>query len=158
MKMSNLVLCSYLVLFFLLISCHQSEKKQDNQKMTSCNADFTILQLDEAERKAELKMSSIFSVAKPIELEITDSSVIGKINKLSVYNNKIIVFDRLIAKSIFVFDMNGHFLYRIGRLGEVDNPEHTHPLSGNKSRIQKESIFSLNPDLCQISTKRSNNM
>jgi hypothetical protein len=40
----------------------------------------------------------------------------------------------------------------------VDNPEHTHPLSGIKSRIQKEGIFSLNPDLCQISTKRSNNM
>ena len=40
----------------------------------------------------------------------------------------------------------------------LDNPEHTHPLSGIKSRIQKESIFSLNPDLCQISTKRSNNM
>jgi hypothetical protein len=40
----------------------------------------------------------------------------------------------------------------------LDNPEHTHPLSGIKSRIQKEGIFSLNPDLCQISTKRSNNM
>jgi hypothetical protein len=40
----------------------------------------------------------------------------------------------------------------------VDNPEHTHPLSGIISGIQKESIFFLNPDICQISTQRCNNM
>ena len=54
---------------------------------------------------------------KHIVLETTPESTIGTIDKLIVRENKIYILDKEITKSLFVFSIEGKFLYKINRAG-----------------------------------------
>lgn len=123
--MNKKICCVLLKVYALLIitsflSCNNKTTNEDiTENFSNNNGDYlTFLLDDESEKNEGLIMSSLFRSAKPILLEITDSSLIGKISKLEEFDNKLIILDSFIAKSIFVFDMDGHFLRRIGNLGE----------------------------------------
>lgn len=64
--------------------------------------------------------TNLFSLKKIINLETTDSSLIGQIFDI-IYlpeKNKIIILDKTIAKGVFVFNCAGKFLYKIGKNGD----------------------------------------
>lgn len=53
-----------------------------------------------------------------IPLETNQNCLIGDVNHVEVFDNRIFVHDLYFSKSIFVFDMNGHFITQIGSIGE----------------------------------------
>jgi hypothetical protein len=64
-------------------------------------------------------MSSLFKKAKIIPLETADESLIGQITEVQVSDGKMFVFDTdHIHGGLFVFDMDGKFIRRIGRKGQ----------------------------------------
>jgi hypothetical protein len=52
-----------------------------------------------------------------IKLESTADNVIGTISQIVFTDNQIIVVDDKKAKSVFVFDKNGNYLFKVGRIG-----------------------------------------
>jgi hypothetical protein len=50
-------------------------------------------------------------------METKDECLIGRVNEVQVFDGYIYVLDALQAKSLFVFDMTGKFIRKIGRLG-----------------------------------------
>ena len=54
-----------------------------------------------------------------ISLQTTEESLIGKISGLYLIENKLFVVDANKAQTIFVFDLQGNYLYQIGSKGEA---------------------------------------
>ena len=52
-----------------------------------------------------------------IPLETTDKSLIGKVNEIRIIDDRIYVCDKMQSQTIFVFDINGHYLHKIGQPG-----------------------------------------
>ena len=57
--------------------------------------------------------AEIFEDVKYIPLETKEDHIIGKIDKLTVQEDLILILDKRISKSIFGFDHNGKFLFQI---------------------------------------------
>ncbi|MGY6560157.1 MAG: 6-bladed beta-propeller, partial [Nitritalea sp.] len=53
-----------------------------------------------------------------VPLETTDASLIGKLDKAIRHEDKIFVLDSDLAKTVFCFDLDGKFLFKLGRLGK----------------------------------------
>lgn len=62
-----------------------------------------------------------------VKLETNKRNIIGNIDEIKIYNDRIYVLDKGIAKMIYVFDINGRFIGQIGRKGrgpgEYQTPE-----------------------------------
>ena len=54
---------------------------------------------------------------KYVKLELTDESLIGTIDKLIIYNERIYILDKL-TSGLFVFNIDGSFVYKIARIGQ----------------------------------------
>lgn len=106
-----------------LLSCVSCVSKTDVTDGT------IVVNLDSLAKKDCLSTSSFFDVSNTYyaTLDTITEALLGDIDKLKVYDNKIVVLDRNIAKQILVFDANGKFLHPIGRLGhaagEYVNPQ-----------------------------------
>ncbi len=77
----------------------------------------------------ELKLggySEIFDSVRIVNLESSDQSLIGRIDKLQFCDNKIFILDQVQSKTVLVFDIYGKFIHKIGMLGkgpgEYDEP------------------------------------
>ncbi|EIM77856.1 hypothetical protein A3SI_05237 [Nitritalea halalkaliphila LW7] len=53
-----------------------------------------------------------------VPLEVTDASLIGKIDKVIRHEGRIFVLDRDLAQTVFCFDLQGRFLFKLGGLGK----------------------------------------
>ena len=96
-----------LVLFFVF-SC--TEKKSE--------IILKDISIDSKENfKKDSKLSEVIEDFRFVSLENTKNSLIGEINKIRVFNNKIFVLDALTSKSLFIFSNTGSFLYQVGRVG-----------------------------------------
>ncbi len=62
--------------------------------------------------------SDLFESFEIIPLETTNESLIGKINSISLIKDKIIILDRFVSKSVLLFNSNGEFIRKIGKLGK----------------------------------------
>lgn len=65
---------------------------------------------------AELKSSMLFKKPKTIILETSKKCMVGNAD-IQIYDGKIFVFDEMGAKSLYVFDMDGKFIQKIGEYG-----------------------------------------
>jgi hypothetical protein len=52
-----------------------------------------------------------------VKLELTDESLIGEIDKLDVFEDRIYIMD-MMTSSLFVFDINGKYLFKINNVGQ----------------------------------------
>jgi hypothetical protein len=74
--------------------------------------------MDKIEKTDTLKMSQLFKNVVPIILETTQNSLIGEIvEKLYAMDSILIIADYSEAKSIFIFNREGKFSHKIGRIG-----------------------------------------
>ena len=53
-----------------------------------------------------------------VQLETLPECLLGNIDQMQVFRNKIYVLDRSVANGLYVFDMKGKFLYQAGRKGK----------------------------------------
>jgi len=75
-----------------------------------------IINLD-VPQSSEDKASVFFKSCKTIILETNSECFIGNITDIQAFDEKIFIHDKAIAKSLFVFDMEGKFICRIGKFG-----------------------------------------
>ena len=99
---------------FLLISTSCSNNKLNNMLI---NNDIFIVDLDKAEKKDTLFLSTLFKSVKCIPLETSDNSLMGRIDKILVFDKNIYVLDVSSAKGLFIFDEKGSFIQRVGNIG-----------------------------------------
>ena len=86
---------------------------------TTDYSDFFVVDFDKTEVRDTLSLSFFFKSAVCVRLDDeNDKSLIGSIDKLVVFNEKLYVLDGQIAKGLFVFDWDGRFIRKIGSLGQ----------------------------------------
>lgn len=95
---------------FCLTGCNSVQIKQ--------NEDVYIADIDNAQKEEFVLQSSIYQKVNPIILESGEGSLIGTIDKIQVFDNFILVLDRRMSRSLFVFDNQGNFIRRIGNTGK----------------------------------------
>ena len=100
----------FCIVSLLVFSC--SHRKLNSSSEGACY----IIELDE-NKEEYMPYSSVFKNMQTIIIETNNDCLIGRINELQVYNDYIYILDMLIAKSLFVFDKEGHFVRKIGNLG-----------------------------------------
>ena len=102
------------------ISC--SKQTQEDLPL---DLDYYIIDLDK-EKEEELSISCMFKNAQTIILESGDDCVIGQIDDIQFFDGCIYILDYRKAKSLFVFDMEGNFIQKIGSVGNGPG-EYTSP-------------------------------
>jgi len=127
-----------LILLPLLTACLNNEttKKKKNEQFSGYEQitelknvaygnidrkELKVIPVDTRDESAEVDLGKIIDSVRFIKLEVTDSSLVGKIDKVFFDAGKIFVVDRSSAKGVFIFDANGKFLTRIGALGKAPN-------------------------------------
>ena len=107
----------YMLLFsFVLFSCNEVRRINDNGVCT--------IDLDNVQKKESVSFSSLFEAAGVIVLEMTDNSLLAKIDKIEFIGDSLYVLER--GKGLYLFDVKGKFLRKIGDkgvgLGEYISP------------------------------------
>lgn len=90
-----------------------------NHLSNSAEADYSNVTQIQYDEKAEnvIVIDQIVDHCSFVRLETEQSNLIGKIDQIIFCDSLIVVVDKRIAKSIFVFNHDGKFLNRISRIG-----------------------------------------
>ena len=102
----------YCICFF---SCKELHKESSLPLET---AESKMLELDIDLDKNTLPFDSLMDFVSFVKLETTEDNLIGGISQILFVNNKIIVVDFDVSKTITVYDESGKFLNKIGKLGQ----------------------------------------
>ena len=100
----------YFLIFLLplLLMCIEGNKGKDTVVGNLIDIDIKSLQM------VDLKVGNL----RYIPLETSDDCLIGSASKVLIRNEKIYVADFSRAMALFVFDMNGKFLFKVARRGQ----------------------------------------
>lgn len=117
-----------------------------------------FIDLDAGTTIPSLSASSlILSDFRLIPLETRKDVLIGHLDKVVLYEDKIFVLDKSIAKQVFCFDAEGRFLYKFGARGrgpgEYDEPRDFDVANGKVFIIDRQCrvfIYDLSADLQQV--------
>jgi hypothetical protein len=99
----------YFLINLFMVSCTRQESSGDIFKDVPI-----VIDMDSVKMELHLKFEHI----RYIPLETSDECLIGSVDKTLIKNDKIYVADFHVAEAIFVFDMNGKFLFKIARKGQ----------------------------------------
>lgn len=101
----------YLTLYCLLISCNAH-----NTTNIITNDNLYTINIDSAKVFSTILYSDIFKSVKVIALS-NKETLIGHIDKIHPYKDRLYILDSNIAKGVFEFNKNGDFIRKIGSLG-----------------------------------------
>jgi len=123
-----------ILLVATLVSCNFKNEMKSNK-----------LETIDATRMKLLPFESLIDDIRYVKLETKSNNMIGSISQLLLTDSLIIVVDKTISKSIFVFTKDGHFLRKIGEIG-----------SGPKDYQLISHVFlsSDKNELCVVSMKK----
>ena len=102
----------YCICFF---SCKELHKESSLSLKT---AESKMLELDIDLDKNTLPFDSLMDFVSFVKLETTGENLVGAISQILFVNNKIIVVDFDVSKTITVYDESGKYLNNIGKLGQ----------------------------------------
>lgn len=111
----------YFLLFtiYMFSSCNNKNEKNPIH-VISKDIKPTEISIDMNDKSA-LPFDSLMELTSVVKLQTTRDNLIGKVSQILFTNDRIIVVDREISKSISVYDMFGKFLNKIGSLGQAPN-------------------------------------
>lgn len=112
-NINNLTNMKYLFCIFFLFciyNCANNKNKNNNNG--------NIISFD-VNSKSDVNLSNIILNCKYIKLESTNNSLIGELFKIQIIKNKIFILDSRKSMALFVFDMDGKFLFKINNLGKA---------------------------------------
>lgn len=92
----------------------------NNNRFVVSTNDATTIDIDNAEQHDSINMSCFLGKPKVIILETKPECPISRISSLEFFNNQIYVLDAR-AQSLYVFDINGNYLNKIGKRGKGKN-------------------------------------
>ena len=96
------------IICLLLFSCQPKNIKFGTEGGIDVNLDIL--------RGVEIHTSDLFKSAHTIILETKPECIVGNVDDILVFEREFYLLDKK-GKSLFVFDMNGKFIRRIGKLG-----------------------------------------
>ena len=96
------------ILSVLILSCSNGKSFESLTESAAITVHLDSIQY------VALKISNI----RYIPLETTDECLLGYADKILIRNNRIYVADFSKAMSLFVFDMNGKYLFKINKRGQ----------------------------------------
>ena len=102
----------FILFYVLLISCSTNQNKKD----LTLDGDYYIIDLDR-EKEPSISLSSLFKNIRTIILESDKECMIGQISDFQCSDEYIFILDSRKAKSLFVFDIVGKFIKKIGGIG-----------------------------------------
>lgn len=113
--MKTIKYCVILVLTVIFYSCNHLGK--------SASADFSnVTQITyDTVNSQKVRPEQIIEKCRLIKLETDSKCLIGNIDKILFSDSDIIIVDKSIAKSVYVFDMNGRFKNKVSRVGNASN-------------------------------------
>jgi hypothetical protein len=126
-QMKNYILFLTLdVIITLLLSCCSSGTQQNGESMKYTYSKPSIeVELDTTAlvhfNILDTKLTDIYDnidSIRTIPLETTDESLIGHIERTFIVNDTLFVADYYKTKSVFAFDLQGRFLYKIHKVGQ----------------------------------------
>ncbi len=119
-----------LVLLVFIIGCKQrnieSSTTSPNQLVASLNnqdtssVDLPIKFMDVAvkcDKIDSIKVDDFIDTILTVKLETGDNFLIGRIDKVYILTDRIVVFDQNLAQAIFVFDLSGKFINKYNKRG-----------------------------------------
>ncbi len=89
----------------LLVSC-SSDKHEIN------NGDYEVLKIN-PEETHEVYFRELFSRAEFVKLNTPSDNILGKPEKIKIKSNRIYVLDTFQSRGLYVFDINGNYLFSI---------------------------------------------
>lgn len=103
----NKTIILFLIYFFSFQACNLKKEP------LTINAEKEIV-IDEIKKS---RNDSIIKDFKYIKLETNDDCLVGAIDKI-LFRNNIYILDKKIAKSLFVFNLSGRFLFKLRNIGK----------------------------------------
>ncbi|WP_291530717.1 6-bladed beta-propeller [Bacteroides sp. UBA939] len=79
-------------------------------------SELYAVDLDTVEILHDFKYSNIFDSVRVIRLD-SEHALLGGIDKVDVYDDKLVVLDANTAQGVFIFDKNGNLIRKIGNIG-----------------------------------------
>lgn len=108
-------ICINVLLLLLVVSC--TSENSFNSYSTLKNGNV-LIDVDNLNYEKSIIIDSIFRLRKIVKLESNEESFIGSYDKLLIEENRVYIMDSSITFSIFVFDFEGNFLFKISSFGE----------------------------------------
>ena len=78
---------------------------------------ITAIKIEHKPKYSAFDISAILDTVKFVKLELTEESLIGNINKVIVFEDRIYVLDTR-TYSLFVFNIDGEYLFKISKIGK----------------------------------------
>ena len=104
-----------------------------------CDAKY-IVNIDTLNTNMKLYFTDLFNSYSIIPLETSANNLIGKIDEIEFHNDTMIILDRNISKSISLYDENGKYIRKIGKLGKGSG-EYVKPISICVNHKEKSIII-----------------
>ena len=104
---NNILLC---ICAMILFSCAAEKASY------SSNTKVYAVNFDTIKMKHDFCYSNLFDSVTIIRLD-NAQVMIGSIDKMDLYKDKLIILDERMAKGVFVFDKRGNFIRKIGSVG-----------------------------------------
>jgi len=98
----------------LLIYCYSCNDRASTKGPIP--GDIEIIKIELPGQDSLVHLSNFVTSVKVIPLEFSDQSIVGKVVKTKVYNDRIYIQDKY-HTSLLVFDIHGKFLHSIGTQG-----------------------------------------
>ena len=135
------------ILWVFGLLCFGTVGCQDLEKQSMCvidKNDYQLIEVDAKSRNITI-LENIISDLDFIQLETLNECLIGKIENIELYNDKIFVLDN-VCDAIFIFDINGKFLNSINKKGKGPGEYSTI----NNFRIYNNQIIIADNDYLKI--------
>lgn len=111
----KIVLTNYLLIVFFT-SCSSQEVKKNTSAKVNIDGIKSIL-INSDDILEEYDPLEIISQIDYVHLESTGENLIGQVDKVIIFDDKIFVLDRTKAKSVFCFGLDGTYLFKVGEFG-----------------------------------------
>ena len=105
---------TYILIFLqlVLLGCNSGSPK----KSVVISNSGILFNIDDY--KKHIVDTAIIDHVKYLPLELTENSMIGKIDKLIIRDSLIYILDKRISKAVYIFDLSGRFVNKVGIFGK----------------------------------------
>ena len=140
----------FTAIIILVSSCHSKNNnwgfKEQNLNISDLtqlktNLDYiTTIQIpSNSWKKPPSEKYNLIDTIFAVKLETNRNNIIGHIDDIKIYKNRIYVLDKRVAKIIYAFDLNGKFINSVGKKGKGPG-EYLHPEGIEIDKINNELI------------------
>lgn len=108
----------YIIFIYLFAVSCTSMRKNETVSSINGNASLYVIDIDNMSKEKSINYSSYFKDVKTIILETNKDCLINHVGTIRVVDDFIVVMDDEQNGEVFVFNKVGHFLHKIGKVGQ----------------------------------------